>query len=207
MKLWLFVILLTGATAQAHPVPFKGAIGVMSWNQSFLSDNWLTYSFRSDAAIALRQMRLEMPEGRSQFYGAQVDYVLHRWNRLESQSNAYVYGSYGPMTMQGQTKGAGLAGIELDSESRKFYASAAYERMWSRFGQNNYRAQTRLGLAPYEAEFDEIAAWFYLQFQYHPNLVRKQSLTPLIRLFYKSALVEAGASTVGDWMLNFMFHF
>ena len=68
-------------------------------------------------------------------------------------------------------------------------------------------AEARIGVAPYEAEFNEIASWLMLQYQYHPMLTRKYALTPLIRLFYKSVLFESAVSTEGDWMLNFMFHF
>ena len=76
---------LAGAMANAHPVPYKDAVGVMTWNQAFMSDDWITYSFRSDAAVAARHMRFDMPEGRAHFLAPQLDYLLKRWN--ESDSN------------------------------------------------------------------------------------------------------------------------
>jgi hypothetical protein len=193
--------------AHAHPVPYAGAIGVMTWNQPFMSDDWITYSFRPDAAIAARHMRFDMPEGRTNFYAPQLDYLVKRWNNPDSQANIYAYGAYGAMNFQNQTTGAGLAGVEADAESRKFFTMAKYERMWGRVGPDFYHVEARVGAAPYEAEFNEIASWFMLQYQYHPMLTRKHALTPLIRLFYKSVLFESGVSTDGDWMLDFMFHF
>lgn len=202
-----FIIMLFQFSAEAHPVAYQGAVGVMTWNQSFMTDDWITYSFRPDAAIAARHMRFDMPEGRMQFYAPQLDYLVKRWNESDFQANIYAYGAYGTINFQNQTQGAGLAGAEADAESRKYFASVKYEKMWANLGPDFYHAEARLGIAPYEAEYKEIASWFMLQYQYHPMLERKAALTPLIRLFYRSVLFESGVSTDGDWMLNFMFHF
>lgn len=188
-------------------MPYKNAVGVMTWNQPLLSDNWITYSFRSDAAFAARHMRVDMPEGRMHFYAPQLDYLVKRWNMPDAQANIYVYGAYGAMSFLNQTKGAGLAGLEADAESRKLYISAKFEKMWGKLGSNFYHGSARIGAAPYEAEFNEIASWFMVQYDIHPQLDRKFELTPLVRLFYRSVLLEVGVSTQADWMLNFMFHF
>jgi hypothetical protein len=193
--------------ATAHPVAYKGATGVMTWNQPYMSDDWLTYSFRPDAAVAARRMRFDMPEGRMQFYAPQIDYLVKRWNEKDSQANIYVYGAYGTMNFQDRTHGAGLGGVEVDAESRKYFVMAKYEKMWGDLGPDFYHGEARLGIAPYEAEYNEIASWFMVQYQWHPMLLKKNAFTPLIRLFYRSVLFETGVSTDGDWMLNFMFHF
>ena len=203
----LGLLALLPVSAYAHPVPYAGAIGVMSWNQPFMSDDWITYSFRHDTAIAARHMRFDMPEGRAQFYAPQIDYLAKRWNNSDSQANIYTYGSYGAMSFKNSTMGAGLAGIDADAESRKLFVSAKYEHMWARSGPTFWQASFRVGAAPYEAEFNEIASWFMIQYDVHPMLTRKFALTPLFRAFYKSFLFEGGVSTQGDWMLNFMFHF
>ncbi|MGZ6469372.1 MAG: hypothetical protein ACXWQJ_18870, partial [Bdellovibrionota bacterium] len=140
----------------------------------------------------------------------QLDYLVKRWNEEHLQANIYAYGSYGVATMDSKNaKGAGLAGVETDAESRKYYASAKYEKMWGGkgAGRDFYQASGRIGIAPYEAEFNEIASWLMIQYQYHPLAVKDHSVTPLVRLFYKSVMVEAGVSTSADWMLNLMFHF
>lgn len=198
---------LLPVTAVAHPVPYKDAIGVMTWNQPLLSDDWITYSFRHDAAVAARHMRVDMPDGRMHFYAPQINYLLKRWNLPDAQANVYVYGAYGAMNFLNQNVGAGLAGFEADAEDRRLYASLKYEKMWDKARANFYHGTARVGAAPYAAEFNEIAAWFMLQYDYHPQLSNKFELTPLVRLFYRSVLLEVGVSTQADWMLNFMFHF
>lgn len=203
----LLLIFFQPPVVLAHPVAFKGAVGVMTWNQPFMTDDWVTYSFRPDTAVAARHMRFEMPEGQMQFFAPQLDYLVKRWNEADSQANIYAYGAYGALNYQSRTHGAGLGGIEADAESRKYFVMAKYEQMWSDLGPDFYHGEARLGIAPYEAEFNEVASWFMVQYQWHPVLIKKNAITPLIRIFYKSVLLETGVSTDGDWMSNFMFHF
>ena len=200
-------LIFASASALAHPVPFQGAVGVMTWNQPLLSDTLITYSFRHDAAVAARHMRIDMPEGRMNFYGPQLNYLVKRWNLPDAQANVYVYGAYGAMNFLNQNNGAGQVGTEADIEDRRLYASLKYEKMWEKTKTNFYHGSARIGAAPYAAEFNEIAAWLMLQYDYHPQLSKKFELTPLVRLFYRSVLLEVGVSTQADWMLNFMFHF
>ena len=195
-------------SASAHPVAYQGAVGVMTWNQPFLSDYWLTYSFRPDMAVAGRAMRMTMATGGDlDVYMPQFDYLAKRWNNSDSQANIYVYGGFGGVRFQDQNGSAGLGGIEADAESRKYFAMVKYEAMLPTIGANFQHVEARLGIAPYEAEINEIATWFMIQGQYHPSLIKGYVITPLARFFYKSVLWESGVSTQGDWMLNFMFHF
>jgi hypothetical protein len=207
ISLALLGALLLATPAQAHPVAYQGATGVMTWNQPFLADHWVTYSFRPDLAIAARSMRMQMDEGDFRLYIPQLDYLVKRWNELESQANIYVYGGFGGSTLNSRTGTAGMFGIEADAESRSLFILGKYEGMLSSLAQDFHHAEFRLGAAPYEAEYDEIAAWFMIQLQYHPALAQGYAITPLARLFYKNVLWEVGSSLDGEWMLNFMFHF
>jgi hypothetical protein len=198
---------LTGGVAYAHPVAYQGALGVMTWNQPFLSDYWLTYSFRPDAAIAGRYMRMNMKDGDFRLYMPQFDYLVKRWNEADHQTNIYAYGGFGGAHINAQSGVAGMIGVEADAESRKYFVMAKYEGMVPSVGSVFQHVEGRVGIAPYEAEYNEIASWLMLQVQYHPALVTEYAVTPLVRFFYKSVLWETGVSLNGDWMLNFMFHF
>ncbi len=191
----------------AHPVSYQGATALMAWNQPFLSDYWIAYSFRSDMAFAARSMRMEMPGGRLWAYLPQYDVLLKRWNKKDSQANIYGYAGFGAVRMNGQNGTAWLTGIEADAESRSLFVSAKAEVMDPTIGPNFNHSEFRVGAAPYEAEFNEIASWFMIQVQYHPSLLKKTVVTPLARFFYRSVLFEIGVSTEGDSMTNLMFHF
>ncbi|MGE0616062.1 MAG: hypothetical protein AB7P04_10510 [Bacteriovoracia bacterium] len=193
--------------ANAHPVAYPGAIGVMTWNQSYLADHWLTYSFSHRFAVAARYMRMTMRDGEFRGYLAQADWLLQRWNGENLQANVYLFAGGGGMHFDGRNGAWGLTGLEIDAESRSLFGLAKYEGGFPSHGQQFHHGEFCVGVAPYEAEFDELAAWFMLHFQYHPLLVRNYALTPMARFYYKNVLWETGVSFDGDWMLNLMFHF
>lgn len=193
--------------AEAHPTSFAGSFAVMTFHQPHMSDLWLIYSFSPRLALAARGMRMEMPEGQALAYFPQVDFLAFRENGEGYQANAYVYGGYGGGQFQNAYGQAGVAGVELDAESRKLFALARWEYNYSNQFSPSHRGEFRIGLAPYEAEFNELAAWIMLQYQVTPALTKSNLLTPMVRLFYRGIMWEIGASVRGDWMLNFMAHF
>lgn len=210
MKRFLLSLILMcpfSSTAFSHPTSYKGALGVMSWNQPWLSDYWVTYSFRSDMALAARYMRMEMPGGRFEVYMPQFDILAKRWNEKEFQGNIYGYAGIGGAQIRSEKGSAILGGIEADIESRSLFALGKIELMRPTVGEIFRHYEIKLGVAPYEAEFNEIASWFMVQYQHHPILLKKQAITPLVRFFYRNVLWETGVSLDGDYQLNLMFHF
>lgn len=209
MRLFLILapLLLATSFATAHPVAYQGATGVMTWNQPFMSDSWVTYSFRPDMALAGRFMRMNMKDGELKYYGLQYDYLVKRWNGNDYQANIYVYGGGGSVRFEEKDGSAYFGGFEADAENRKYFSLIKAEYMGPSIGDDFGHIEGRLGIAPYEAEYDEVASWFMVQAQWHPTLEKQFVVTPLARIFYKSFLLETGVSLQGDWMLNFMFHF
>ncbi|MBC7386165.1 MAG: hypothetical protein H7301_08415 [Cryobacterium sp.] len=203
----LMLFASVAGNAQAHPVSYQGATALMTWNQPFLADYWIAYSFRSDMAFAARSMRMDMPGGKLWVYMPQYDVLFKRWNNRDSQANIYGYAGFGGVQMNGQRGTAWLTGVEADAESRSLFVMAKAELMDPTIGPNFNHYEFRVGAAPYEAEFNEIASWLMIQIQYHPSLEKKTVVTPLARFFYRSVLFEIGVSTNGDSMTNFMFHF
>lgn len=199
----------------AHPVVYKGAYAFMTYNQPFLSDTWLNYSFRPDMAIVARGMRMTLSKntGTLNVYMPQLDYLVKRWYGEDSQANIYVWGGLGGANLHQHQRvhnkngTAGIVGFEADAESRRYFGLVRYEVIPNSIHKTMHQAEVRVGVAPYEAEYCEIASWFMISGKYNPGLKRSYSITPLARFFYKSVLWETGVSLKGDWMLNFMFHF
>ena len=208
MRIWVVLIFLCSVTfTEAHPVSYKGALGVMTWSQPWLSDYWVTYSFEPNLAIAARIMRMDMNEGKLKVYLPQADYLVKRWNEKNFQANIYSYIGGGLVTLNGKNGSAGIAGIEADAESRSLFAEVKSEWMRTSFGSSFDHYEIRVGFAPYEAEFNEIASWLMIQYQHHQQLLRQNAVTPLGRFFYRNVLFEVGMSLDGDSMVNLMFHF
>lgn len=191
----------------AHPVSYQGSTSVMTWNQPFLNDFMVNHSFRKDMAIALRNMRMQMPGNEMKANFLQGSYLLKRWNEIESQSNIYVFGGVGLAREFTNSQFLKTYGFEIDSESRIYYVSAKFQGLVADKITDVYQAQLRIGVATYPSEFNEIASWLIISLQYEPQLIRQWIATPMMRFFYKNVLWELGSSLEGDVMTNFMVHF
>ena len=208
IRIFIFVMSMAHTFSLfAHPTSYKGSFALMTYSQTWLKDYWMTYSFRSDMALAARYMRMEMPEGRMETYLPQLDVLVKRWNEKDFQANIYGYAGAGLMRFASTNGSAILGAVETDVESRKYFALGKVEWMRPSDGPILRQYVLKLGIAPYEAEFNELASWFMIQYQFHSALLRKRALTPLIRLFYRNVLWETGMSLDGDLMVNLMFHF
>ena len=144
-------------------------------------------------------MRMIMKDGSEmRFYLPQLDYLVHRWNEKDFQANIYADGAYGAQWFGGQTSTAGVVTLDSDIETRTLYAAGRLQANLVSRGPNIYQTELRLGAAPYKADFEELASWLIVAIQSNPQLTRNIVVTPMVRLFYKSALVELGSSFQGD---------
>lgn len=179
----------------------------MIWNQPFLNDTLLTYSFARQAAIAARFQRMERPQGEMYAMLPQFDVLFHRWNMDDAQANIYGYAGFGASKFLQDMSWAGISGIEADAESRRWYISGKFQTLFFKGNDRVYQSQLRMGVAPYLAQFNELSSWLIVSIQHEPQLTRKWIITPMLRMFYKNVLWEMGSSFKGDWMLNTMVHF
>lgn len=209
LKVLLVLVVSTFSLASnAHPVQFKDATSFMTWNQPFLNESWVTYSFTHRQAVAFRYMRVQTGHDEIQtFYMPQYDLLVKRWNGDDYQANIYAYGAVGVQNRSDKNGTAGMAGVEADWETRKYFLLAKTEYMVSDIDKGMEKYEFRVGIAPYESEYEEVGSWLMLQYQTHSWVQKKQVLTPLARFMYKTVLWELGSSFEGDYMLNLMFHF
>lgn len=168
-----------------------------------------THSFTSKFSLAARYLRLQTKEGERTFYVPQANFLLKRWNELDSQANVYLSLGHGGEKINSSFKNTSSAAIEADWESRKYYVSFREDTLFSHQNsdRNIYQTKVRAGFAPYLAEFDEMNTWFILQADTSNKMGDEFKLTPFIRLFYHNVLTEFGVSSKGDAQFNFMVHF
>jgi hypothetical protein len=204
----MVVVLLMTSSSFAMSVSWEGSTAVMTNNQPFLTDWLVAYSFRSDMAIAARYMNMTMRDStKMQLYAPQFDYLVRRWNDPFFQANIYASAGFGAEESQGLTSAVSITTLEADIESRVLYAATKFQANIVGRGPDIYQSELRLGVAPYKADYEDLASWLIVSLQSNPQLIRTFSVTPMVRLFYKSVLVEIGASAEGDWMFNSMIHF
>ena len=94
-----------------------------------------------------------------------------------------------------------------DYETRRLFASYELRLVYADGIEKSAWQRARLGVAPYLANYDDLNTWFMIQIDRHPAKTRTTVVTPLIRLFYKTLLIEGGVSTHGTAMFNLVQQF
>jgi hypothetical protein len=144
------------------------------------------------------------PEEELSFAGLDLNLLLMRHNGEELQANAFLLTTTGVLhDPRGATSPAAMASLEVDGESRGVYALAQARYLRSVAGTSDFQALGRLGVAPYQGEFDQLNPWIIVQYQYMPSFDRAHTITPMLRLMYRNVLLELGASLRGEPTVNF----
>ncbi len=199
-----FVVIPSNSNAMA--IAYKDSVGIMAVNQSFHNELFTNYTLTPTVGLGHRYIRYLTTDGQKQFFIPEADFLIHRWNEAESQANIYFSAGYGAQSFMNTTTGVGMVNIDADWESRKYYLSGGFQSLVGSDSRYYNSGRLRAGLAPYLADFNELNAWFIVQFETMPFVANSPFLTPMIRLFYKNVLVELGADFQGNWLFNYMIH-
>lgn len=203
------VFLLVFATkAHAHPVAYKDAVGVMSYNSQQSNELLLTYSLTPRFAASLSYLR----EAKSEFYIPRANFLVQRWNNEDSQGNVYFSLGAGIEKFDSKNYDTKLAELITDWESRK-YLVAFEEQYFNRRNQNNpllnqehfSKSKLRLGFAPFLADYNDLNVWYIAEFNSNSENPQIQT-TQFMRFYMKNVLWEVGAGFDGSFAFNFMLH-
>ena len=147
-----------------------------------------------------------------QFHGAQLNYLVKRWNAEASQANFYMKSGAGAAysdlgRFDGKTEAAGFTGIAMDWEDRRFFTS--YSNRYTHAGDIDkfYMQSARVGVAPYIGDYGDVHTWLMLQGDHSPEGDDHFTVTPLVRFFKGEYLAEAGISNHGDILFNAVIRF
>lgn len=180
----------------------------MSSHQKDMTDAQVSYSANARVSVGVVYLYSSMFGMESQYAIPRLNFLLKRWNGPEQQANIYLYGGYGVAKKGQRLQGAFFGGGEADWESRSLYFSGKASTVVAASFENLTMYQTRAGVAPYQASFEELQAWVILQSQYFPRASDESfRIGPVLRFFYKNFLWELGATVRGNWNLNLMVHF
>lgn len=205
----LFVLSLTSWTsALATPVSFKGGYGVMpAYNQDW-SDIQLNYSVTNRYALGVSSFYREGKDSTSEFGIGQYNYLLKRWNELNSQANVNLsLGFGGRHDSKHNESVAGYAALEADYETRRLYGQLSAETLQSDSSVHFSRYRARAGVAPYKAPFEGVQTWLILQLDLMPEMEESTRVTPLARFFYNNFALELGVSIKGTPFVAGAAHF
>lgn len=194
--LFMCTVLLTSADlAWANPVSFKGGYGVMpAYNKDWF-DVQLNYSVTNRYAVGASSYYREGKDSTAEFGIGQFNYLLKRWNELDSQANVNAsLGFGGRHDSQHNDAVAGYGALEADYETRRIYSQVSAETLQSDSNVQFSRYRARAGFAPYKAAFDTLNTWLVMQIDVMPEMDDSVRVTPMVRLFYNNFVLEAGVS-------------
>ncbi len=209
--LWLLIVCVICAlprAAYANPVSFKDGWAIMPSYGGDWSDLQVNYSPTARLSFGPSEYYREGEESSANFGIGQINYLLKRWNELDSQGNLYaslgVGGRHDSLNNDGF---AGYGALEANYETRRIYTLASAESLQS--GQNVHftRLRARAGISPYKAPLESLQSWLIVQLDYMPEMQDPTRVTPLVRFFYNNYALEVGSSTKGTLFLAAMSHF
>lgn len=207
MRFILLTITLAALKAHAHPVSYKGATGIMSYNNTQMNEILMTYSLSHDFAFGATYIR----EKQSEFYVPRVNFLAKRWNNEDSQGNVYLSAGSGIEKYNSSHYNVRLGEIVADWESRKYYIYLEHLHMlrdnkdnpiWLQRDDNH--TKLRLGFAPFLADYSDLNVWFIGQLTKHND--ESTEATQFLRFYMKNTLWEVGADFNGGFAFNFMIH-
>ena len=213
-----FIVIATAlpAIAQARPVSYPSGWTVMLRNDADINSAHVHYTPDPKHSIGLRVIYDRDDD--FVYTGAQVNRLIKRWNRPDSQANIYGMISAGLVTDETSSAFAkdddvgGFIGLAADWETRRYFVSARAEH-WERgrFGDES-AYHGRLGIAPYVAGTGALHTWLMIEGHHRPEssgLNKEDNLgaTALLRFFKGPSLLEVGVDDQGEPMLNYIHRF
>jgi len=210
-KVCVAIFALGASSLPAHAKPISYVDGVMVMQENDETGHTLSfdYTLTPNYAIGWYDKWEENERGGKNYsvHGPEFNTLLKRWNLPDGQAN--IFNSTGAGFADGDHKirGAAWTSFLADYETRRLYSSYEIRGMFADDINSSVWQRARVGVAPYAAGYDDVAAWFMLQGDYHPGKKDTWVATPLVRLFYKTYLLEAGYSSNHRLMLNWDLQF
>jgi hypothetical protein len=200
------------AIAQAKPIAFaNGATLMGEYGAGTMTEGQAFYapSFRYSIGGGHLVLDSDISDASRDITYARFNYLPKRWNLEDAQANVFIWGSAGNARI-GETRNDEFAwnvGGQLDYETRRVYASLRTDLHEAK--SYSHRIDTlQLGIAPYKHDYQTLAVWFVIQArQYTGGLYEGTEYAALVRLFKRSAWLEAGATQDGNVQAMLMFNF
>jgi len=206
----LFLVNSMTVSSLARPVSYPGGITGMVMNNGDVNSVHLHYSPTAQYSVGYKGEYWR--EGDYMLNAVQVNTLLKRWNKKESQANLYLKSGVGAATSfsgpeDGESDPALFTGMAADWENRRFFVS--YSNRYTEAGDidRSFRQSGRVGVAPYIGEYGDLHTWLMVEVRHSPKAQERVTVRPLVRLFKGVNLMEAGISNQGDVLFNWVIRY
>jgi hypothetical protein len=214
MRLLLCTILGIGliipGLSQARPVSYPEGWTLMLMNDGSKNSSHVHYSPSAKTSLGYK---FEHWRDKSfKLHAIQMNNLLKRWNKPNSQANLYLKSGIGIATgnagaFDNERSTAGFTGIATDWENRRYFIS--YENRYTEANKMGdfFSQSARVGWAPYEGDYGDLHTWLMLHVEHTPEAEKNLTVMPLVRLFKDVHLFEAGVSNHGKVSFNYIFRY
>lgn len=210
MLLVLIVLSLSAQCSLARPVSYPGGVTADISNNGDEHSVLLHYSPSAKYSLGIRSEYRRA--GEYLLTGFQLNNLVKRWNKKDSQMNLYLksgigYADRNSSRLENDSKIAIFSGISGDWESREYFIS--YENRYLEAGSLDdfFMQRVRVGMAPYIADYGALHTWLMVEVEHIPESENNITLTPLVRLLKDVHRFEAGISSNRDVLLNWAVRF
>ncbi len=193
-------------SAEAKPISYVDGFMVMQENDETGHTLSLDYTIDPKLAVGLYAKK-ESGDKDFTTVGPQVNYLVKRWNMPDGQANIFSMTGAGVSQWHGDDQFSAWTGILADYETRRIFTSYELRGMYAGDFEKSVWQRARVGFAPYLANYDDLNTWLMVQVDDHPAKDDTVVVTPLVRFFYKTTLVEAGYSSNDHVMFNWVLQF
>lgn len=198
------------APAAARPVSAKGTTTLTTMGMHDITYLDAGYSLHRRVSLGASLYRtnrgLHHDRRDAWVYGPRLNVLAARINGDDYQFNVFAGAGAGGAFVGGRSGGGGFAELSTDFETVRIYAQLAgrFVTTLSADPRFDVFAAGRLGVAPYVADFDDLSAWIMVQVQVTPFHKQLVTVTPFVRLMYRSIQVELGVDLQGRIMAAFV---
>ena len=137
----------------------------------------------------------------------QINVLAKRWNNPNSQGNFYIESGVGITDKNDHIHPAAFTGITTDWEDRRLLISYRNRLAVGQDTGEDFIQWGRVGIAPYIGDYGDLHTWMMIEVRHSPENQNPVTVTPLIRLFKDTNMIEAGISSHGKVMFNMMKQF
>ncbi len=214
MRLLLLAIvgftLMQPSCVLARPVSYPGGWTLMTMNNAVKNSVHLHYSPTAKTSIGYKFEY--WPDKELNLHAFQINKLLKRWNRTESQANFYLKSGLGVAysdlgVFDNESGASAFTGIAVDWEDRRRFIS--YENRFTDIDgiDDFFQQSARIGWAPYQGDYGDLHTWLMLQIEHMPDASDETTITPLVRLFKDVHLLEFGVSNHRKVLFNYIFRY
>ncbi len=203
---------IAGATtpALARPVSYQGGWTLIEETDRQSTAFWIHYSVTPELSLGYRGEWDRQTD--VLFNGGQATYLVNRWFGENYQGNVYAFAGAGVAEgindNPADAEFAGYVGVLADWETRRLFASYRARAFEAGEVDASFLQAARVGFAPYEGDTGDLHTWLMVEVDHRPDNAEPVGVTPLVRFFKGSALLELGWSVTDDEpLVNFTYRF